>query len=328
MICINCHQDAPTGQFCIACGWDQRKPVSITLGELYRQWSHQHFRKLTAKGIAGYENAWRFLKPLSNQSISNISLYDYQEIIDSQRHLSKSHQEKIQQLISQLCKRALLEGLIHVNFAEHLELDGRSSTSYAPFSLEDLKLLMKCAKGTNSNAKTARIILILCFTGWRPQELFQIKREDVNLEERYFISGSKTEAGKGRTVPIPDIIWPFVRDFYHRIRSNGYLVTSPTGQKINLQNWRLRCFYPCLQMLGINSPDKPHRLKPYSTRCTYATIAYRAGVKEEMLAKMIGHVDFKFTSERYIRNDISDFHLEAKKITAYFNNITEEGRSS
>ena len=194
MNCINCCETVPDGQYCIACGWDQRKQVSVTLGELYRQWSRQHYRRLTEKGIAGYENAWRFLQPLEKRAMESISLYEYQEIVDSQRHRSRSHQEKIQQLISQLCKRAMLSSLIPVNFAEYLELDGRDSTAYSPFTLEDLRLLMRCAKSTSIHAKTARIILILCFTGWRPQELFGIKRETVNLDNRYFVSGSKTEA--------------------------------------------------------------------------------------------------------------------------------------
>lgn len=324
MICINCRNTVPTGQFCTCCGWNQKKTIQITLGMIYKQWSRQHYRRLSTKGIAGYENAWRFLFPPSNREMSSITLEDYQEIIDSQRHLSRSHQEKIQQLISQLCKRAMLSGLIHINYAEYLELDGKSSTPYQAFTMRELQLLMDCAYSGDEHSETARIILILCFTGWRPEELFKIKRESVNINDRYFISGSKTQAGKNRIVPISDTIWPFILDFYLHIPDSGYLIPSPNGKRMNLQNWRTRKFYICLQVLGINPPDNPRRLKPYSTRCTFATLAYRAGVKEELLTKMIGHVDFKFTSDRYIRSDVSDFRIEAKKITQYFDNNTRE----
>lgn len=334
MKCIYCNNIVADGNFCSICGHKQLdesnvlKEREITLQMIYQQVMRHHIRRLTPKGQYGYTNAWKFLMPLADRPIRTIKLYDYQEIIDSQEHLSLSHQKKIQSLISFICKRALLDGLIPVNYAPYLELGGYRERFTEPFTYQELNTLLACAQEGSCFSETAQIILILCFTGWRPEELFQIKREDVNLDERYFISGSKTEAGKNRLMPILEDIWPFVLSFYYRTKPFDYLIKSPNGCRIDLKNWRNRKFYPCLLALGINTPDNPRRLKPYSARHTFATLAYRAGVKEEMLTKMIGHVDFKFTIKRYIHNDISDFHLEAKKITAYFNNITEEGRSS
>lgn len=299
MKCIYCNNIVADGNFCSICGHKQLnesnvlKEREITLQMIYQQVMRHHIRRLTPKGQYGYTNAWKFLMPLADRPIRTIKLYDYQEIIDSQEHLSLSHQKKIQSLISFICKRALLDGLIPVNYAPYLELGGYRERFTEPFTYQELNTLLACAQEGSCFSETAQIILILCFTGWRPEELFQIKREDVNLDERYFISGSKTEAGKNRLMPILEDIWPFVLSFYYRTKPFDYLIKSPNGCRIDLKNWRNRKFYPCLLALGINTPDNPRRLKPYSARHTFATLAYRAGVKEEMLTKMIGHVDFK-----------------------------------
>ena len=43
---------------------------------------------------------------------------------------------------------------------------------------------------------------MLIYTGLRIGELFSLRRENVHLKEGYLVGGSKTKAGKNRTVPI------------------------------------------------------------------------------------------------------------------------------
>jgi len=60
------------------------------------------------------------------------------------------------------------------------------------------------------------------FIGMRPGELLKMKTENVNLEGRYMIGGSKTKAGRGRIIPIHDDIFPLVEK---RVAAAGeYLV--------------------------------------------------------------------------------------------------------
>ncbi len=46
------------------------------------------------------------------------------------------------------------------------------------------------------------MILIQCYSGWRPQELGLIELANVDLENGTFKGGIKTEAGEDRVVPI------------------------------------------------------------------------------------------------------------------------------
>ncbi len=112
-----------------------------------------------------------FSLPFANRPITSVGLPEYQAVIDSQAHLSKSHQQKIQQLISQLCKQAILMEYLHVNYAGFLELDGYENKSYTPFSDQEILTLFSAASDPIWG-ETVRVILILIFTGWRPEELF------------------------------------------------------------------------------------------------------------------------------------------------------------
>ncbi len=85
--------------------------------------------------------------------------------------LSLSTQQKVQQLISQLSKQAIVEGLITQNYASELVLEGREARETLPFEMNHIPLLYQCAKG-GKYAQTAQIVLVLITTGYRPEELF------------------------------------------------------------------------------------------------------------------------------------------------------------
>ncbi len=46
------------------------------------------------------------------------------------------------------------------------------------------------------------VLLIQCYSGWRPQEIGLLELKDVDLEIWTFSGGMKTDAGTGRVVPI------------------------------------------------------------------------------------------------------------------------------
>lgn len=60
------------------------------------------------------------------------------------------------------------------------------------------------------------LILIQCYSGWRPRELCYLRLEDIDLNARTFTGGLKTDAGKNRVVPIhpASLIWskPAIRN--------------------------------------------------------------------------------------------------------------------
>ena len=76
-----------------------------------------------------------------------------------------------------------------------------------------------------------KIVLIQCYTGTRSNELQKMLIKNANLTKQYMISGSKTEAGKNRIIPIADCMLPFIKEFYREsmFKKSKYLFTPEKG---------------------------------------------------------------------------------------------------
>ena len=112
--CTRCGRKIKKYQFCPHCGARQLES-SITLGEIYQEWSSLHYRKIGKKTIEGYDNAWRHsLQPLKNIAIEDIRVSDYQKILDGIADKSQSLQHKLLLLIGQLCRYAIAVHRLHV----------------------------------------------------------------------------------------------------------------------------------------------------------------------------------------------------------------------
>ena len=178
----------------------------------------------------------------------------------------------------------------------------------------------------------SRIILTLIYTGFRPNELFSVTLDNVNLTKGYIIGGSKTEAGMNRKVPIHPIIKPYIEDWYTKgttsvkvVSLNRFLITNQSGGKMDLKNFRFRQFYPLLLGLGIlelpkgqkaYSKEYPPRLTPYCTRHTFASLASAAGIKPEVLQEIMGHEDYSTAVNYYEHFEIDEPQKEFDKLKA------------
>lgn len=298
---------------------------TYTLKALYEEWADVHFRELTASGVQGYKTAWKYLEPIKNIKVREIRTSHFQECIDKcAEKYSRAQCEKIRQLSSQLCKKAMEYDLLNKNYAQFLSLPKAQQKERDIFTSAEIRKLKN-----NDSDETAKIILTLIYTGFRPNELFSVTIDNVYLPKGYIVGGSKTEAGMNRKIPIHPDIMPYIEEWYNQRATDGkvvslnrYLIENQTGGKMNLKNFRSRRFYPFLIQLGILklpkgktafSKDNPPRLTPYSTRHTFASLASGAGVKPEILQQIMGHEDYATTVNYYEQFGISDLQSEMRK---------------
>lgn len=305
---------------------------TYTLQELYDEWSDIHFRTLSASGEQGYKTAWKYLQPIANIKVRDLRTTHFQKCVDAcAEKFSRSQCEKIRQLASQLCKKAMEYDLINKNYAQFIALPKAEKTNRQIFTDEELTLLW-----SHTENETVQIILTLVYTGFRPNELFSLEVSNVDLEKETVCSGSKTEAGMNRVIPILPTIRPFIEKWYDKafeVDDNGerqqihrFLITNQNGGKMDLKNFRSRQFYPVLLELGILelpkdvesfSKEYPPRLTPYCTRHTFASIAVKAGVKTEVLQELMGHEEYSTTADYYEHFNLAELQEESLKMVKY-----------
>lgn len=319
----------PDGRFCNLCGANQAAAPNLL--SVYEQWSKYHFRKISLHTASGYREAWQKLKPLWYVPVNELSYYDFQEVFDSTSvaELSCSYQRKIKILVGLLMRYAIcVMNLPAIDVSGHLVYEGRNPVEREILTDEEISKIYSFSKTNWEQAHEARIVMFLICTGLRPNELFSLRPSDVDINQMVILApGSKTKAGKNRLIPIIAPIRALAIYFYVASKGKEYFILSKGGKKIYLDNWRDRKFYPLMRLLGINLPDNPRRIVPYSCRHTYASLAKRAGVNADILTKMIGHTTVKFTEKTYIHETLPEYRIEADKMGDLLKNIKEKGES-
>ena len=126
---------------------------------------------------------------------------------------------------------------------------------------------------------TAKVILMLVYTGMRVGELFRLPLTDYH--ETYVVAGEKTAAGQKRVIPIR----AEGRGYFACFASiaTGETLLSGYGGNLDRRNFRNRDYYPLLKRLGIT------RKSPHATRHTYISAARRMGMRPEVLQQILGY---------------------------------------
>lgn len=300
---IGCYETKHEAELALAKIVDARvtETLNLTFAQVYEKWKPEHEREITASGMAGYEAAYKHCSDLHNTVFRKLRASDFQSVIIAMesKGLSKSSCEKVVQLFGQLSKWAIREEICHTNYAQFVTIKAEQKSQKTPFTPEQIKKIQA------AKSPAANIALLLLATGCRPNELFSAKLE--NCHDAYFVSGSKTEAGKNRAIPVGEIgIQPY-RKLKEAAQGKALLVDGYSGNK-TYPNFAKRDWKELMRECKIED------MTPYNCRHTYATLAVQSGVKPEILQKILGHADYSTTVGVYTHLDLSDILEESKKI--------------
>lgn len=263
---------------------------NMTFADVFEAWKAEHYKEITDAGRASYNRAFDVFVSLHKKKFRDLRTVDFQTVLDPYMKQSHSTLSKHKQLITQMSAWAMREELITTNFAKFVRLPENVKREKEIFSDDDI------ARLEADGSETAKIVLMLIYTGMRIGELFALPLE--NYYETYVVGGEKTAAGRNRVIPIRPEGRKYFR--YFAEQADGPLLLSGyTGQKVP-NNFRRRDYYPLLDRLGIE------RKTPHATRHTYASRARRAGVPPEILQKILGHADYSTTANIYVHTDIEE----------------------
>lgn len=147
---------------------------------------------------------------------------------------------------------------------------------------------------------------MLIYSGTRISELLDLKKENINLEEKWFdIIASKTTAGV-RRVPIADKVFKLFEEWFNK-NDCPFLLSTPDGKQFEYRNYYDSYWTPIIEQLGMS-----HR--PHDTRHTCISLLTASGVDERFIKKIVGHKGQGVTQAVYT-------HLEIEELLGAINQI-------
>ena len=268
----------------------------VTLQEVYDRWSTEHFQTISESNAKGYRASYLLCEPIANKRMADIKLDDLQYIADNSGKNTPTLR-KYKVLMGMLYKYAVIHDIVtpDMNKAQYIDIKkagNPNAYNRKPFSKKEIDNVWKW-KDTNIYFN---IILMLIYSGCRISELLDLKKENVNIEERWFdITASKTDAGI-RKVPISDKVLPFF-EYWYTLNDCEYLLSTPEGNHFEYRNYYDSYWKPLIEQMGME-----HR--PHDTRHTCISLLAEAGVDDRLVKKIVGHKGQGVTQQVYTHFEI------------------------
>lgn len=242
--------------------------LRYTFADVYAKWKDVHFQDVGPKGQYSYEQAYAKAASLYDREMRQLKTEDYQQVITTlaENGLSRSSCEKQRQLFSQLCKWAMQNDIISINYAEGLRLPSASPKKERTLTRAEIQRIQTVADDpapANRLRLTAQIALVLVYTGMRIDELLSMRRDDVHLDQGYLVGGEKTEAGRQRIIPILAPIRHILAGWMLDSIGSVYLLPTSAGRKKDI-NAVEHSFRRLMELCGINTKDTPQRAARYA----------------------------------------------------------------
>ncbi|KYG89980.1 integrase [[Bacillus] sp. KCTC 13219] len=239
----------------------------------------------------GYHASYNHASILHKMKFIDVRKKELQKVIDD---CTKGHgtKRKIKVLFNQMFRYAMEHDLITKDYSNFVDLGKNDEgTSRLPFTIDEIKTLWANVERDN----VIKLILILIYTGMRPGELVEVKTESVNLDERYFRGGFKTEAGTNRVIPIHKDIHGFIAE----LAANGheFLVTNNDNKQMTYHNFYNDHFKRIMKQLEMTH-------KPHDCRHTFATLMDNADANKLAIKRIMGHASKDITDKVYTHKDI------------------------
>ena len=275
----------------------------ITVEEIHKKWQDEKYPKIAYKTQQVYNMCWNYCQDIKDESFVDIRLQHLQSIVDGMGN-KWSAKKAFKIFWHQMYDFALKNDMDVRKYSEYIDI-GKKTTKLEriPFEEDEIDKMWENV----DRMDFTDTILILIYTGMRIGELLDIKIEDVHLEKKYMVGGSKTEAGKNRVIPLHDRILPLVKKWYDNSIevSSEYLIFNHEYKQMKYWNYYHEKWEKAIEQLEFNKEHKPH-----DTRHTFSTRMDRTPANKLCTKRILGHASKDITDKVYTHKDIEDL-LEA-----------------
>ena len=190
-------------------------PCGMRFSEIYALWDAEK----PAVSVSAQKTrfmSYKYLKPLHEMVFSKIRLTDLEEAIKPHLKKSDSTISHIKSLLKGMYRYALRHDIVDKDYSALLEVAPQNAQKrpHTPFTDSEVETLWQ-----NKNDRTARIMLVLIYTGMRVMEYLSMPTSAFHGD--YLIGGEKTAAGRDRVIPLHRDIIPLIQPDGDRLVTNG-----------------------------------------------------------------------------------------------------------
>lgn len=278
-----------------------------TFLDIYYILDKDEFSLLSPQTQNSMHGAIKHLKKLHYLKIDQITLRMIQDVFDEDgsNHSTQVHMKTI---CTKVFRYAVINQCIERNddYTSYIRIAKyEESDMHRPYTINEILALKK------ADTPEAHIMLIFIYTGVRINELLNINRDNIHIDEKcdddgterlisYMITGSKTKAGKNRIVPIHDDIKQFVID--ELLKPEKRLVD------VTYANFTTRTV-----LIRVNKLLNTHHTM-HDTRKTFATLCQMNNLNVYIRKKVLGHRMNDITFDVYTNESKNRLWTEVNKI--------------
>lgn len=307
-----------------------------------------------------FENRWKAEKEntvsLGDMPLDQIKLYQLQSMLDKLAECNPSTGKPS-------AKRTLNEYLKTVHAVFDYAMYNQAISFDPTPKLTVSKTAPKSERRALTKEERERIVefshaaqlpaMLMTFAGLRRGEATALLWSDIDFENKNItinksydfkacrIKPPKTKAGY-RTVPMPDILCTYLREYKKAAGGKLLVVSSAHGRPMTETAWK-RMLESYLTQLNytygtftdkkhINSPKKlPMVIEPFTWHClrhTYATILFESGVDAVTAKDLLGHSDIKTTLGIYTHLSKEKKQNDISKLNVFLNGNSEENSNA
>lgn len=265
--------------------------MNITFAEVYIKWSEKAYKEL-AKGTAdSYRAAYKHASRLYDARFRDLRVIHLQDTVDAVE--SESMKKVTKFLFQKMSRYAMENDIIEKDYSKFVKAERKKAKEKMPLTEADIQALWD----NLGKVEYVDLTLVLVYTGMRIGELIDMKKDNVNLEERYMTGGNKTEAGKNRLIPLHPRIIPIIKARMEQSESE-YLFTNEKGQHINYRSFVTNQWKRVAALFENGGT-------PHVTRHSFVSMLDSMGVNKVTIQRLVGHSN-KEVTDIYIHKSLDE----------------------
>lgn len=269
---------------------------NITFAEVFKRFSNDGSQNVSVASEKVHKTAFNHCEELHSMIFKNLKKAHLQGVIDSRK--TPTAKSNVALLFRKMFKYAIENDIVHKDYSQFIVAPSKNrKTDKIPFTRNEISVLWDNVGNVN-----AEIMLMLCYSGMRISELLTLQKSQINLDESYIITGSKTEAGKDRYIPIHPRIMPLILKHYEN--KTEWLIVGMFGDRpIRYDSFHAKRWSKLKKRLEFRD-----ELTIHSTRHFFVSELHRLGADKISVQKIIGHKGQDVTEQVYTHIDRTDLH--------------------